>query len=114
LSDFSYEALSNLCSSALISFGGLSHSSLWCCGTTTLGFALLSPANTPLTLELPPNTWHTVLPQQQNSVILEVKQGPFNPSDGCDFAPWAPKEGEPAVADFLRWAHSALLGECFV
>jgi len=75
---------------------------------------LLSPANTPLALELPPNTWHTVLPSQQNSVILEVKQGPFNPSDGCDFAPWAPKEGEPAVVDFLRWARVASLGECFV
>ncbi len=75
---------------------------------------LLSPANLPLAVELPPNTWHTVLPLQQNSVILEVKQGPFNPSDGCDFAAWAPKEGEAGVADFLQWARAASVGERFL
>ncbi|MDQ7015928.1 MAG: WbuC family cupin fold metalloprotein [Gammaproteobacteria bacterium] len=71
---------------------------------------VLSPANSPLALELPSKIWHTVLPLQQTSVILEVKQGPFDPREGADFAPWAPQEGEPAVADFLLWAQQAELG----
>lgn len=43
--------------------------------------------------EVPPDTWHTVIALEPGSVLLEVKAGPFDPSQPKDLAPWAPEEG---------------------
>lgn len=44
-------------------------------------------------LELPAGVWHTVISLEVDSVLFEVKGGPFNPSLAKEFAPWAPEEG---------------------
>ena len=71
---------------------------------------ILSPESS-LGVELPPNTWHTVFPVDDESVIMEIKQGPFNPDDACDFAEWAPEEGSDECIHFLKWAKDASLEE---
>jgi cupin fold WbuC family metalloprotein len=44
-------------------------------------------------VELPAGAWHTVVSLVDNSVLFEVKSGPFDPSIAKEFAPWAPVEG---------------------
>lgn len=53
-------------------------------------------------VEIPPNSWHTVIANQDYSILLEVKEGPFNPDEAKEFAPWAPKEGSQLAASFLQ------------
>ena len=64
-------------------------------------------------IELEPNTWHTVFPQTDDAIILEVKEGPFTPTQESDFASWAPAEGEEKAIHFLSWLESAAPGESY-
>lgn len=52
--------------------------------------------------EVPANTWHTVIALEPGSVLLEVKAGPFDPSQPKNLAPWAPDEGSPAALAYLN------------
>ena len=45
--------------------------------------------------------WHTVVALADNSVILEVKAGPFIPDSKKDFAFWAPAEGSASASQYL-------------
>lgn len=45
-----------------------------------------------LGVELTPGTWHTVLALEPDSVLLELKAGPFDPDGAKEYAPWAPAE----------------------
>ena len=65
-------------------------------------------------IELEPNTWHTVVPLSDDAVILEVKEGPYTPTQESDFAPWAPKEGEQQAERILHWLETALVGDTFI
>ena len=56
-------------------------------------------------VEVPPSTWHTVVAMARNSILLEVKEGPFSPNISKEFASWAPEEGTKAAASFLRKCH---------
>lgn len=71
----------------------------------------LAPEGPEHALELPPGTWHSLVALEPDSVMLEVKEGPYRPNLGQGFAEWAPREGEPAAADFERWARQAAPGE---
>ena len=51
--------------------------------------------------EIPPRTWHSIICLEPNSVVYEVKNGPYNPVDDKNFASWAPKEGDESAADFM-------------
>ena len=62
-------------------------------------------------LELVPNTWHTVYPETESAVIMEVKEGPYTPAKESDFAQWAPKEGDSTVEEFLVWIQNAKIGD---
>jgi len=73
----------------------------------------LSPATSLTGIEIRPNTWHTVFPLSDDAVILEIKEGPYNPSDPIDFALWAPAEGDEDVLQFLEWAQHACPGESY-
>ena len=73
----------------------------------------LTPNNSISGIELKPDTWHTVLPLTDNAVIMEIKEGPYLPSDPDDFATWSPEENQPEVAQFLRWAEKAGPGDYF-
>lgn len=62
-------------------------------------------------VEIPANTWHTVFPLEDGSVIIEVKEGPYTPLTPDRFAGWAPEEGSEEVAAFLDWARLARPGD---
>ncbi|TXH05208.1 MAG: cupin fold metalloprotein, WbuC family [Nevskiaceae bacterium] len=70
----------------------------------------LSPGGAVVALELPPQTWHSYVPQGAHAAFFEIKEGPYDPARITQFAPWAPAEGEAAVADYLRWMTKATPG----
>jgi len=43
-------------------------------------------------VELPAGIWHTVIALVPESILLELKAGPFNPNAAKEPAPWAPEE----------------------
>jgi cupin fold WbuC family metalloprotein len=53
-------------------------------------------------LEIYPEIWHTVIALEAGSILLEVKSGPFDPSQPKDLAPWAPQEGSVNCSEYLR------------
>jgi cupin fold WbuC family metalloprotein len=56
----------------------------------------------PSGLELPSDVWHTVVSLLDNSILFEVKKGPFEPTLAKEFAPWAPREGDNNVTSYLE------------
>ena len=48
---------------------------------------------------VPAGRWHTVLPLV-DTIMLEIKAGPFDPERAKEFAPWAPTEEAPAASDY--------------
>ena len=56
----------------------------------------------PMGIDLPPGVWHTLTPLTAHAVCYEVKPGPYLAANDKDFAPWAPREGDPAVAGYLE------------
>jgi cupin fold WbuC family metalloprotein len=53
-------------------------------------------------VEVPGDAWHTVFALRPDTVLFEVKDGPYRPTGDGDFAPWAPREGEAAALGLLR------------
>jgi hypothetical protein len=45
--------------------------------------------------------FHGFLVRAPDTVLYEVKPGPYAPLSDKDFAPWAPTEGSPEVGDYL-------------
>jgi cupin fold WbuC family metalloprotein len=54
-----------------------------------------------LGIDLAPGLWHTVAALSETAVCFEVKAGPYDAATDKEFAPWAPREGDPAAADYL-------------
>ena len=52
-------------------------------------------------IDLEPGTWHGMLVHEPDTIIFEVKQGPYNPATDKEFAPWSPSEDSAKVAQFL-------------
>ncbi len=71
----------------------------------------LSPSKGTLAFEIPPRTLHTVVSHEPGTIMFEIKEGPYLPADSKDFAPWAPSEGDPAVAAFMAWLLEAKPGD---
>jgi cupin fold WbuC family metalloprotein len=51
--------------------------------------------------EVSSSTWHTVIALEPGCVLLEVKAGPFDPTQPKDLAPWAPEESSDAASTYL-------------
>lgn len=58
-------------------------------------------------VQIPIGMWHGITVLERNTVVLEVKPGPFVPNE---FAHWAPEEGDPSAAAFIQWASNAAVG----
>ncbi len=56
----------------------------------------------PIGIDIAPGVWHTLAVLTPEAVCFEVKPGPYRESDDKDFAPWAPREGQPGVAEYLE------------
>ena len=52
-------------------------------------------------IDIEPGIFHTFLILEPDTVMYEVKPGPYSPIDDKDFATWAPREGDSAAADYL-------------
>jgi cupin fold WbuC family metalloprotein len=55
----------------------------------------------PIGADLAPGVWHTLAVLTPHAVCYEVKPGPYSAANDKDFAPWAPREGDPGAADYL-------------
>lgn len=63
-----------------------------------------------LGVDLAPGLWHTVAAVTETAVCFEVKAGPYDAATDKEFAPWAPREGEPGAAQYLERLMAALDG----
>jgi len=52
-------------------------------------------------LDLRAGVWHTFFALEEDTVIFEVKSGPYTRATDKDFAPWAPKENSPDALAYL-------------
>jgi cupin fold WbuC family metalloprotein len=52
-------------------------------------------------VDLVPGIYHGMLALEPDTLIYEVKTGPYQPSDDKSFAAWAPPEGSPEVAAYM-------------
>jgi len=43
-------------------------------------------------VEFPPRVWHSFICLEPDSVVYELKEGPYDPVTDKTFAPWAPPE----------------------
>jgi cupin fold WbuC family metalloprotein len=55
----------------------------------------------PVGADLAPGVWHTLAVLTPHAVCYEVKPGPYSATNDKDFAPWAPREGDPGAAAYL-------------
>lgn len=55
-----------------------------------------------LGIDLAPGVWHTLTAVTETAVCYEVKAGPYDAATDKEFAPWAPREGEPEAAAYLE------------
>ncbi len=56
-------------------------------------------------VEIPPLMYHTVLSNEQDSCILDLSIGPFNPNGYKQFAPWSPSEPEGGMPAYTEEIH---------
>jgi len=64
----------------------------------------------PLGIDIAPGIWHTLAPLSPHAVCYEVKPGPYLAANDKDFAPWAPREGDPRAATYLEQLISTVSG----
>ena len=53
-------------------------------------------------VNISPRIWHTVIALMPDSVLFEVKSGPFDPLKAKEFASWAPSEESPEAVFYLE------------
>jgi cupin fold WbuC family metalloprotein len=63
--------------------------------------------------ETPRATWHTLVAATDGATFLEIKEGPYDPAQAAEFAPWAPPEGHESVPTVLQWLRAAQPGDAF-
>lgn len=63
---------------------------------------LLTPGGACCGIDVPHGIWHTVIALQPGTVLFEAKSGPYRPLLAAEKAPWAPAEGDPAVAAYWQ------------
>jgi cupin fold WbuC family metalloprotein len=68
---------------------------------------VLDPAGGAKGVEIPPGIWHTFITLKPDSVLYEVKEGPYDKDADKRFAPWSPAEGASGAAEFN---HKVLAG----
>jgi cupin fold WbuC family metalloprotein len=61
-----------------------------------------APPSTARGIDLEPGVWHTLTAVTPHAVCYEVKPGPWDPATDKEFAPWAPREGDPRAEEYLR------------
>lgn len=60
-------------------------------------------------VDLPPGVFHALVVLEADSILFECKAGPYKPVGEGELASWAPREGEPGVAEYQTWMRSQFL-----
>ncbi|MCF8367775.1 MAG: WbuC family cupin fold metalloprotein [Bacteroidales bacterium] len=63
---------------------------------------ILDTSKNQFAAEMDARVYHTIICLAPNSVIYELKDGPYDPSDDKNFAPWAPSEGDEGCSQYLN------------
>jgi cupin fold WbuC family metalloprotein len=64
-------------------------------------FALLDHGRGIYGIDIRAGVWHTLFSLEPDTVLYEVKPGPYTPLTDKDFAPWSPRDNSPDAASFL-------------
>lgn len=64
-------------------------------------FVLLDFGRGTYGIDIRAGVWHTLFSLEPDTVLYEVKPGPFAPLTDKDYAPWSPPDNSPGKADFL-------------
>ena len=59
-------------------------------------------------IDLQPGVYHSFLATSPDTVLFEVKSGPYDAATDKQFAEWAPEEGGPDDAAYLRGLEDAV------
>lgn len=70
----------------------------------------LSIENSRFGVEIPPQMWHTLVITSPETVLMEIKPGPYYPLSDKDFAQWAPEENSNAADSFEKILRSVQIG----
>lgn len=62
---------------------------------------VLDRARETYAVDVVPGTWHAIVALVPDTVVFEVKPGPYGPGADKDFAAFAPAEGAPEAAAYL-------------
>ena len=65
-------------------------------------YILLDQRRGDLIADVRHGVWHTILALEPDTVLYEVKPGPYSPVTDKDFAPWAPEAGSNEATVYLR------------
>lgn len=53
-------------------------------------------------VEILPRTWHSIIVLQKDSILYEIKEGPYGMETAKIFAKWAPEEGTKESQEFNK------------
>lgn len=62
-------------------------------------------------VEIPAHTWHAIVVLAPDTLMFEVKPGPYVAVEDKDFARWAPPEGAADTPRFVDWYTRAQPGD---
>ena len=65
-------------------------------------FVHLDPKQGVFGVDYRAGVWHTFIALEPDTVVFEVKPGPYDAATDKEFAPWAPGEGDAGVVDYLQ------------
>jgi cupin fold WbuC family metalloprotein len=71
---------------------------------------ILSSDSDQLGIDIDPGVYHTFFALERDTVLFEVKPGPYSELSDKDFAPWAPAEGAEGDQDFLKGLYDLIDG----
>jgi len=63
---------------------------------------ILDPLQGNFGVEIAPKVWHTVISLAENSMVYELKDGPYQPIDDKNFASWSPEETSDYRFEYLQ------------
>lgn len=77
---------------------------------TVLSRRRIEAAGTLSAVELPPQTWHSIVCEQP-VVFIEIKQGPFDPACAAQIAEFSALENTTQSATCRAWLQQATIGD---
>jgi len=63
---------------------------------------ILDSSPVPGLLDIEPDTWHSFVVMEADTILFECKKGPYNAETDKTFAEWAPEEGTPKAENYLK------------